>query len=50
MNFDSIYLVYGLLGLGCFLLVEGVYLLVVDVRGRRRDPNRRLRMMSAGKR
>jgi tight adherence protein B len=49
VNFDSIYLVYGLLGLGCFLLVEGVYLLVVDVRGRRRDPNRRLRMLSAGK-
>jgi tight adherence protein B len=49
VNFDSIYLVYGLLGLGCFLLVEGVYLLVVDMRGRQRDPNRRLRMLSAGK-
>ena len=49
MHFDSIYLVYGLLGLGCFLLVEGVYVLVVDMRGQRRDPNRRLRMLSSGK-
>jgi tight adherence protein B len=49
VNFDSIYLIYGLLGLGCFLLVEGIYYLVVDVEGRRRDPNRRLRMLSAGR-
>jgi tight adherence protein B len=49
VNFDSIYLVYGLLGLGCFLLVEGLYYLIIDTRGRKRDPNRRLRMLSSGK-
>jgi tight adherence protein B len=49
VNFDSIYLVYGFLGLGCFLLVEGVYYLLVDTQGRRRDPNRRLRMLASGK-
>jgi len=48
MPFDFTYLLYGLFGLGCFLLVEGVYFLVVDLRGRRRDPNRRLRMLAAG--
>ena len=49
MNFDSIYLVYGLLGLGCVFLVEGVYFLVADMQGRHRDPNRRLRMLSSGR-
>ena len=48
MQFDFTYLLYGLFGLGCFLLVEGVYFLVIDVRGRKRDPNRRLRMLSGG--
>jgi len=48
VNFDSIYLIYGLFGLGCFLLVEGAYYLVIDLRGRKRDPNRRLRMLSSG--
>jgi len=46
--FDYTYLLYGLIGLGSVLLVEGVYFLVVDLRGRRRDPNRRLRMLAAG--
>ena len=48
MQFDFTYLLYGLFGLGCFLLVEGVYFLVIDLRGRKRDPNRRLRMLSGG--
>jgi tight adherence protein B len=50
VNIDSLYLVYGLLGLGGVLLVEGVYYLVVDMRGRNRDPNRRLKMLSGGRR
>ncbi|MFO1059996.1 MAG: type II secretion system F family protein [Dongiaceae bacterium] len=49
MTFDNLYLIYFLLGLGCLMLVEGVYFLVVDLQGRRRDPNRRLRMLSSGK-
>lgn len=48
MPFDQIYLVYCALFLGVLFLIEGLFYLVVDLRGGHRDPNRRVRMLSAG--
>jgi tight adherence protein B len=48
MQISPLYIIYGLVALGALLLVEGIYILVSDLRGRRHDPNERLRLLSAG--
>jgi tight adherence protein B len=48
MQISPLYIAYGLAALCVVLLVEGIYYVVVDVRGRRHDPNERLRLLSAG--
>ena len=48
MTIQPIYLLYGVIFLGAFLLLEGMYYLLVDNFGGRRGANRRMRMLSAG--
>jgi len=49
VQFDSEFLIYGVIFLSALLLAEGIYFLVVDMtRGTVRSPNRRLRMLASG--
>lgn len=49
MQFDSDFIVYGIVFLSALLLIEGIYLLVLDMtKSTVRSPNRRLRMLASG--
>lgn len=49
MPFDPMYLVYGGIFLCVLLFIEGAFFLISDLRGRDRNPNRRLRMLASGR-
>ena len=49
MPIDPIYLLFGAIFLGVFLLVEGIYYFFTDNFGRRGAANRRMRLLSSGK-
>jgi tight adherence protein B len=48
MPFEPIYLLYGAIFLGAFLLIEGLFFLVVDNVVAPRQVNRRMQMLSSG--
>ncbi|MEX2298182.1 MAG: type II secretion system F family protein [Dongiaceae bacterium] len=49
MQFDNNFLVYGIVFLSALLLIEGIYLLILDMtKSTVRSPNRRLRMLASG--
>ncbi|MEX0808946.1 MAG: type II secretion system F family protein [Dongiaceae bacterium] len=49
MRFDNDFFVYGIVFLSAVLLIEGIYLLIIDMtKSTVRSPNRRLRMLVRG--